>query len=103
MLRPPPPSLFSPQVQGFVLLVLVALVVTGTLEQHELSSWFRTREENDAVGGRPDSLHLRGLAMDIVSSASGQARLAQAWQSWGLDALDEGDHVHLELDGPRFR
>lgn len=35
-----------------------------------ITSGYRTKEHNEAVGGVPDSSHLRGLAVDIAATSS---------------------------------
>jgi len=46
----------------------------------------------------PTSLHLSGLALDIVGPQIELESIRQIWQFVGLQALDEGDHLHTELD-----
>lgn len=59
-----------------------------------LTSWFRDRTSNTRVGGHPQSLHLVGLALDVLP-ATEAVRAAFARQ--GLIAVNEGDHVHVQL------
>lgn len=66
-----------------------------------LSSFIRSPARNAAVGGRPGSLHLVGLAADFVVSARDRAAflawLRDRWPS-GVDVVDEGDHIHVEFE-----
>lgn len=66
-----------------------------------LSSFLRSPGRNAAVGGRPGSLHLVGLAGDFVVPARDRAAflawLRDRWPS-GVDVVDEGDHVHVEFE-----
>lgn len=65
-------------------------------ERVQLVNWWRSREHNARVGGAPRSQHLIGLAADLVAPFS-RARIVQALRSQGLVAVDEGDHVHVQL------
>lgn len=69
-----------------------------------ITSWGRTKKRNADIGGRPDSFHLEDLAADLVPEDRNQvpAIVADA-RARGLDAGDEGDHVHVELDYRRHR
>lgn len=62
-----------------------------------MTSGLRTPEHNAAVGGVPNSQHLRGTAGDFAVPADQKAAFIAAAQRGGLEALDEGDHVHVEL------
>lgn len=62
-----------------------------------MTDWYRSREENAAVGGRPNSLHLRGLAADFRLGPAALS-LGQAWRQRGWDWVSESDHEHLEMD-----
>jgi uncharacterized protein YcbK (DUF882 family) len=62
-----------------------------------VTSWYRSRAHNDAVGGARFSQHLLGLALDTVPVAGAQrAQLAAAFRRQGLTAVDEGDHLHVQ-------
>lgn len=60
-------------------------------------SGFRTRSRNRDVGGKPDSLHLQGLAADVVLDFNGDddSRHVAAFDL-GLRLVIEHDHDHLE-------
>src|SRR5690606_1117331 len=63
----------------------------------QITSLNRSKADNDRVGGVANSQHMRGTAGDfVVPAAQRGAFMAQARQM-GYEAIDEGDHVHLEL------
>jgi len=59
-----------------------------------VSSWYRSPQHNQHVGGDPYSQHLLGLAVDFESDAPQLA--VTALSQLGLVALNEGDHVHVQ-------
>jgi len=62
------------------------------------SSWWRSVAENAGVGGHPYSQHLLATAADFVAARGWtNEELAAAARRAGLIAIDEGDHVHLQL------
>jgi len=97
----------------------------------KVSSWLRSPTQQDDLveqgRGVANSLHPKGLAMDIVGISDDLQRLAAAWRRLGLDAVIGGgttrqvgtarlpngatfpqfettrQYLHLELDGPRLR
>jgi hypothetical protein len=80
----------SPQVQR-------ALAMLAGTPGVTMTSGMRTPERNRQVGGVPNSQHLSGTAGDYaVPPEQKAAFMAQARQQ-GFEAIDEGDHVHLEL------
>lgn len=67
-----------------------------------VTSWLRSVAGNKHVAGRPDSYHLEGCAADIVLDDGHQnAACVETARAVGLDTVDEGDHVHVELDHRR--
>ncbi len=98
---PPPPPGFvldnggptQPASGGFHPVGLPGERVTSTL---------RSAAHNKAVGGVPNSYHLRGLARDSVPppGMSMHAYAAELQRlNPGLQVINEGDHVHLEPRG----
>lgn len=67
-----------------------------------VTSWVRTPERNARVGGHPRSLHLVGLAMDVVPNGNSALRPLEPHEraafasGFGLRLIVEGDHDHLE-------
>lgn len=86
----------------FLVLVLLVVQAAGATSL-SVSSYLRTPERNAAVGGVANSLHLAGLAIDLVGSQADILAVAGLWRVLGLDAVVESDHLHLELDGPALR
>jgi len=91
---PPPQSVIAANRAELVrfLRAVIAAPTDGTL-----TSWYRDPARNAACGGVGSSLHLRGLAIDVVPAAGQRLRARIAFQSTGLRVLDEGDHLHVSL------
>jgi len=62
-----------------------------------LTSWFRTPEKNRTSGGDRESQHLFALAWDLDAGRQAAERLTDAASRRGLVAVNEGDHVHVQL------
>ena len=64
-----------------------------------VTSTFRSVAHNRAVGGVPNSYHLRGRAIDIARRPGvTHAMIAAAFRNAGyrlVESLDEGDHSHF--------
>lgn len=63
----------------------------------QVSSLQRSPADNARVGGVANSQHMAGTAGDVVVPAPQRAAFIAAARAQGLEAIDEGDHVHLEL------
>jgi hypothetical protein len=89
-----------PQIHDFTVRLIWLLAV----HPGRVSSWMRSVAANNAVGGGEDSYHLDGCGADVVldDHAHNSACVATA-HLLELDAVDEGDHVHVELDHRRRR
>lgn len=63
-----------------------------------MTSGLRSPEHNAEVGGEPNSQHVAGTAADFaVRPEQKPAFVAQA-QAMGYTAIDEGDHIHLQVN-----
>lgn len=62
-----------------------------------ISSLQRSPKHNAEVGGVPNSQHISGTAGDFVVPADMRDSFKATARAKGLEAIDEGDHVHLEL------
>lgn len=63
----------------------------------------RTEEENNAVGGVPDSAHLKGLAVDIrCQDSAARFKMVNAMLLAGFKRIEIGTlHVHVDVDGTK--
>lgn len=99
------PALVSP-VTEFVVLIAWTLQRTGA-RGLRVTSWLRSEADQEDLLSRGRgvvrSLHLRGLAMDLVGPPASLMAFAAGWVALGLDAVLESDHLHIELDGPSLR
>ena len=95
----PPPELLAsgwlPYILNFYWRAVRVLFRFGS--QVGVSSWFRSPELNRAEGGDDESQHLFALAWDVVAPARLLADVAHAARAAGLIAVQERDHVHLQL------
>jgi hypothetical protein len=72
-------------------------LLAGAYPGAQISSRDRTPQHNAQVGGVPNSQHISGTAADfVVPPQSRPAFIADA-RKRGYEAIDEGNHVHLEL------
>lgn len=62
-----------------------------------ITSWFRSKKRNAAVGGHPQSKHLSGFAIDVVlDDPKDKPQFLKTVNALGLGFLDEGDHIHIQ-------
>lgn len=70
-----------------------------------VTSWIRSREHNQKVGGLQRSFHVIGLAVDIVLDDSTpekvQAIIDYA-KHYRLQVIDEKTHLHIEPEPGAF-
>lgn len=79
-----------------VLSLVLKVVLLRKDYEFSVTSWWRTEKRNNAVGGLPKSLHIKGLAVDIVlDSTANKAEFEKDANEIGLYVYDEGDHLHL--------
>lgn len=71
--------------------------LAGGFPGTQISSLQRTPEHNREVGGVPNSQHIAGTAGDFVVPPQERPQFIAQAQAQGFEAIDEGDHVHLEL------
>lgn len=73
----------------------------------QVTSTYRSPEHNRAVGGVPNSYHLRGRAIDIARRPGvSHWQIAAAYRDAGYslaESLDEGDHSHFAFGPPKHR
>ena len=65
-----------------------------------ITSGYRCREHNRAVGGSPSSLHMLGLAADISADAAAQALLGRYAAELGFREIIRGGkkrYIHLAI------
>jgi hypothetical protein len=71
----------------------------------QVTSTYRSPEHNRAVGGVPNSYHLRGRAIDIARRPGvSHWQIAAAYRDAGYslaESLDEGDHSHFAFGPPK--
>ena len=62
-----------------------------------MTSGMRTAERNQQVGGTANSQHLTGTAADYAVPQQLKPAFISRARQMGYQAIDEGDHIHLQL------
>ncbi|HGM6067141.1 TPA: D-Ala-D-Ala carboxypeptidase family metallohydrolase [Stenotrophomonas maltophilia] len=62
-----------------------------------MTSGVRSPERNAQVGGQPNSQHLTGTAADYTVPSNLKPAFLSRARQLGYQAIDEGDHIHLQL------
>lgn len=74
------------------------IVEVGKRTGASVTSWLRSKPRNERVGGAFQSQHLTGTAVDLVFDTPEQRTAAvSVFKFFGLDVIEETDHVHVEL------
>lgn len=70
----------------------------GAIHALSVTSWGRTEVRNKAVKGHPRSRHLDWLAVDVVpDNWDDHGDVMRDAAALGLRALNEGDHIHIQV------
>jgi hypothetical protein len=81
------------QVAGNAGAGLMGLVGNGVV----MTSGYRDQTDNGRVGGVSNSQHMQGSAGDFAVPQAQKAAFMQRAREAGYEAIDEGDHIHVEL------
>lgn len=69
-----------------------------TTYQGSVTSWLRTTRHNQNVRGHPQSQHLSGTAVDVIlDDPAKTTNFIFEAQALNLVALDEKNHIHVQL------
>jgi uncharacterized protein YcbK (DUF882 family) len=88
---------------GLFLFIIAAMFLLGVgalyygyirLRGMTITSWWRSYQKNIDVGGAGNSLHMIGLAWDVVPVTDENAEILR---SAGLKVINEGDHLHAQI------
>lgn len=71
--------------------------LAGEFPGVSMTSGMRTTERNQEVGGAANSQHLTGTAADYAVPAQLKPAFISRAKQLGYQAIDEGDHIHLQL------
>jgi len=78
---------------------VVRLIYLLGVHPGRVTSWLRSVAANKAVGGVVQSHHLDGCGADLILDDTNRNTAAiSTARALGLTAIDEGDHLHVELD-----
>ena len=82
-----------------VITFVTILLYLEQMHPFSVTSWVRTPARNKQKGGADNSFHLEWLGADLIpDDKADNGQLVAHARTLGLDAVDEGDHVHVELD-----
>jgi len=93
-----PPAAFASAYPEFYRWLLPRLnELASRFRNWQVTSWYRTPGRNFAVGGAVRSQHLLGWAADFTGPRDESTAFVQLARQRGLVAVDEGDHVHVQM------
>jgi len=71
--------------------------LAGEFPGVSMTSGMRTAERNQQIGGAANSQHLTGTAADYAVPTQLKPAFMSRARQLGYQAIDEGDHIHLQL------
>lgn len=78
-----------------VMTLIMKIALLRASFSFSVTSWWRTVKRNNDVGGLPKSLHLKGLALDIVlDNLEDDEEFKAAAGDLGIHVYKEDDHLH---------
>lgn len=82
---------------NFSMFTKIVLIICRLFDA-SITSWIRSEKRNADVGGHSLSKHKSGLAVDIIpDDPAKKPEIVAHAQKLGLIAVDEGDHVHIQV------
>lgn len=100
----PPPPVNGPPQKGVMNETQAQALLKKLFPGVDIRSGFRDKARNKKVGGKPNSYHLIGNAIDFRHVNKSRAQIAQILRAAGVpitELLDEGDHMHWAWGDPR--
>lgn len=80
-----------------ILIFVESVLILGARWSFSVTSWGRTEKRNSFVRGKPGSLHLLWLAVDVVlDDQKKNIEFEKDADRVGLVAIYEQDHYHLQ-------
>jgi hypothetical protein len=86
---------------NFALYVAFCVQIRDLARTHRISvtRWWSSEKHNADVGGLVNSRHLDGIGCDVIPDPDeDRAEVIHSARQIGLQVVDEGTHIHLELD-----
>ncbi len=74
-----------------------AVFVLQQFPATQLTSWWRSKPENERVGGNPNSQHRVGWAFDAVPAPGQWDALEDALRRHRFEVIRESDHLHVQV------
>ena len=68
-----------------------------------INSGYRTASHNRAVGGAPDSMHIKGMAADIVISSVPAKEVQRVLKNWNGGLGSYAHFTHVDIRSSRAR
>lgn len=95
--RAPPAQLVNAYPEFYRWLVPRLNALMSEYPDAQPTSWFRSQSRNLSVGGAARSQHLLAWAADFSLPRDRHAALIADARLLGLVAIDEGDHIHVQM------